>query len=232
MIKLKLFLLVFLILNVVSNAYSSEMEQKKEVSEVERHVTFQYGPALNLRMATIGSYEAGNSSLNSMLGFGIGAGFYGRLLFSPKWFMTSSVNFNYDAMHEVLNGNAYSDLMTEWEKYDFDSFSMEIPLHFGYRFPMSQEMHFNVYLGVSGTFLLAGNISGPSDSRHFDAYGTDGILRRSSMNGDFGACLELDNYALIDIGGKLGFLNMAKKNVFGFNKMFYCNTTISLVFFL
>ncbi|MDE6006466.1 MAG: PorT family protein [Muribaculaceae bacterium] len=211
---------------------ASEVGEDKRELETESRVSFQYGPKLNLRLSTLTPYESGNKSLNAKPGFGIGAGFFGRALLTEKWFLASSVNFNYDAMNLIMKSNYGIGLIPDWEKYDLDIFSMEIPLHVGFRFPISDEMHYSVYSGVSGTFLLAAKVNGPHDSGRFDAFGYEGILKRNSFNVDIGINIELDNHALIDIGGKFGCLNQENRHVFGFNHMYYMNASIDVVFFL
>lgn len=229
---LKFYFFTFFWLFIVFSANSQEVRQEEKVCRTESRISFQYGPKLNLRLSALTPYESGNRSLNARPGFGIGAGFFGRALLTEKWFLASSVNFNYDALNLIMNGNFGIGLIPDWEKYDLDCFSMEIPLHVGFRFPVSDEMHYSVYSGVSGTFLLAGKVSGPHDSCQFDAFGYEGILKRNSFNVDIGINIEFDNHALIDIGGKFGCLNQENRHVFGFNKLYYINASIDIVFFL
>ena len=198
-----------------------------------KHLAFQWGPQVGFRIPMNGSYVASRRDGTGDYGYGIGAGLYGRMLFTPKWYLSSGFSLNYDAMTLTLNANYRQGGMADWHKYHLDSMILEVPLHAGYRFPFTDDGHFSVFLGVSGSYYLTGGLSNaPSESQKYNPFGAEGILKRASLNGDFGVTIEIEDKALVNIEGKIGMVDVAKRDIFVFQRRYYMSVTIGAVFLM
>ena len=218
---------VVIALWIVSLAISPVAEGKEPaadtVSPVERGVSkwrFNWGLTASIDIFFPGKCTSTEGKDPSQIGYGCSAGVKGIYECNEKWYFESGLllAFGYSPVDVRLEES--SDYRAGYYSYDMQRGAIQLPIHIGYRFRLTDEYSLRLSAGTQLSYGFAGSFDydGEKSLPKYDLYGSNGVWKRFGADAVVGLHFDLNNLS-VGINGNFGVTQMAKREIFSSHTM-------------